>query len=112
VPSPEDALKKLMELNITFDPNEFLGYAQQRNTAIVELFLIAGMDPNVRNQNDWTALMLVTNNADIATVETLLYYGADPNIREPLFGVTALSLATTKNHLAIIQQLKLAGAKQ
>ena len=103
-------------------------------TEIVELLLNKGADPNIRDDNTFTALHAAVRDSDYgveqpqrvagaATVKVLLAHGADPNARlnqkKPsvrtldeieLQGATPLALAAEVNSLDAIKALVEGGA--
>ena len=75
----EQALKELEKQNIRFNRNGFVESAARGDMATVELFLAAGMKPNVRNREGRTALIQAAREGHVAVVKTLLTKDANVN---------------------------------
>ncbi len=103
--NPESARKDLSTLNVVYTPDQFLNSAKDGNTKVVELFLQAGMDVNVKNGDGQTALMLAAYSGHTDTVKLLLKHGAFINVVDK-FGDSALSWAAAENHTDIVTLLK------
>ena len=71
---------------------------------VAGLLLGAGADPNARDKNGQTPLMLAAENGDLAMVRWLLDHGADPSLKDDL-GETALSCADGYTHIDEIKNL-------
>ena len=75
----------------------------------IAALLAGGADPNGRDRDGWTALMLAaSSNADPAVTATLLARGADPNLADG-DGWTALMLAALFNDEPRVTRALLAG---
>ena len=61
---------------------EFFLAAMFGDKAILDLFLEAGFDPNVKNKSGQTPLMVAAMAGNVDTVETLLAGGADLTVRD------------------------------
>ncbi len=70
----------------------------------VKGLLAQGADPNARNDNGHTALMIASVNGHLGVVHSLLRAGADMNLESPL-GWTVLDFAKQYNHPNIISLL-------
>ncbi len=103
--TPETARKDLSRLNVQYTPEQFLNSAKDGNTKVVELFLQAGMNVNVKNDNGQTALMLAASSGHIKTVKLLIKHGAYIDSKDNT-GATALSLATSGNYADVVKLLK------
>lgn len=75
------------------------------NTAVVEVLLSAGANPNVTISEDWTPLMMAARGGDPAIVELLLRSGADVSLRND-DGEMALDIAGDAGFEAAINLLK------
>ena len=77
------------------DP-EFKKVVREGKIEKIKWFLGRGIDPNLRNNDGWTALMLGSSysntTSNLETVKLLLDHGADPNIQNNK-GWTALMLS-------------------
>jgi len=108
---PEQAKKELENKNIEFNEAIFLKFAEQGDIETIRLFLIAGMNPNVKDNDGFTALMYTANKGYPELARLLIEKGAEVNLKTAT-GWTALKLATTKRFSQIIQLLQTAGAKE
>ena len=71
--------------------------------------LASGLDPQLKNQNGWTLLMLTAVEGSIPLAQALLDRGASTNNRNAK-GETALTIATSKRHSEYADFLKAKGA--
>ena len=71
--------------------------------------LASGLDPQLKNQNGWTLLMLTAVEGNIALAEALFERGISTNNRNSK-GETALTIATAKGHTAFADFLRSKGA--
>lgn len=76
----------------------------------VEKLLDKGADPNLRRNDDVTALMIAVQINSLPIVKALLAKGADPNL-ENNDGVTALAIAMERKYHNIVKELIKAKAK-
>lgn len=107
--SPVEARQELERLNIPYSEEEFIARAREVDTGVVELFLVAGMDPNTKRENDVTPLMVAAQEGYVDTVRVLLNAGADVNAQYS-DGGTALMLAAQEGYINTVQVLLNAGA--
>ena len=77
--------------------NELISAASNGNSHEVSRLLAQGADPNSRNSDGYTPLMLASINGHFEVVKTLLKSGADKSIKSRL-GWTALDFAREYNH--------------
>ena len=90
--SPEDAKKELADKNIQYNAQSFVKAVEDQKMDVVELFVEAGMSPNVTTDNGSPLVTAgVTGNLEI--VKFLVEKGADINSKRkeqealtPLFG--------------------------
>src|SRR3989304_4023701 len=80
--SQEMARNELKNQNIPWSTGEFIHRAEQGDTTTVELFLSAGVDPNAKNQERRTALILAAGKGYTAAVQALLDKGAEGNVKD------------------------------
>jgi ankyrin repeat protein len=79
--------------------------AAAKRTAIVQLLLANGADPNVQQRGGWTPLLQAVDNYNIGMVKLLLDYGADPGIAQHQ-GKNAIQLAEEKQYEDIAELLR------
>src|SRR5712692_316995 len=101
--------EQLEHQGIPYNRDVFLREAANGNTAVVELFLAAGMDPNVRNLAHETALWKAAEHGHLDTVQVLLAKGADVNAKDG-WGITPLMKAAEYGSPALAQILLTNGA--
>ncbi len=71
--------------------------------------LASGLDPQAKNQNGWTLLMLTAVEGNIPLAQALLDRGVSTNNRNAK-GETALAIATAKGHSSFADFLRSKGA--
>lgn len=103
------AHERLERLGIPYNRDVFLREAADGNTAVVELFVAAGMDPNAKNLAHETALWKAAEYGHLDTVQTLLANGADVNTKD-VWGITPLMKAAEHGSTALVQVLLANGA--
>ena len=96
-------LKKLIELGAdltvkdvagcTFLHHCFSGVGNAMTTAMAEVVLKAGIDPNIQDRFGFTALFRCMQTSVLTDIELLLNYGADPSIKDFDQGYSCLFLA-------------------
>lgn len=106
--SPEKARKKLESDGVAFTPAEFVKRAGTDSWATLELFLKAGMDPNmkadVERLENVTALMVAARAGRTEIVQKLRDAGAEVD-KETRQGDTALIHAASANRAAVVRYL-------
>jgi hypothetical protein len=111
--SPEAARKKLEGDGIAFTPAEFVKRAATDPWPTLELFLRAGMDPNIKGDTEKlegvTALMVASRAGRDDVARRLHEAGADVN-KETRQGDTALIHAASGGFPAVVRYLLLSGA--
>jgi hypothetical protein len=90
--------------------NDLVTAVVMRDAASVRELLADGKNPDVRQSDGFTPLMIAAANGDTAIAELLLSRRADPNLRTP-DGQTALSLARRSNAAGMVQLLQRSGAR-
>ena len=96
-------LEKLIELGAdltvkdvagcTFLHHCFSGCGNATTTAMAEVVLKAGLDPNIQDRFGYTPLFRCMSTSVLSDVELLLKYGADPSIKDFDHGYSCLKLA-------------------
>ncbi|MBB2201476.1 ankyrin repeat domain-containing protein [Gluconacetobacter tumulisoli] len=87
----------------------FLDAARDGQTDLVEGFLAAGMDPDLRDGRGYSALILAAYNSHDETVACLLAHHAAVDLQDAK-GATALAGVAFKGDLAVARLLVAAGA--
>jgi ankyrin repeat protein len=75
------------------------------NSALVELLLKAGANPNAAIATGETPLMTCAKTGSVEGVRGLLAHGADVNGKEPTQNQTALMWAAAEDHAAVVRTL-------
>src|SRR6185295_12104339 len=88
--------------------NDLITAVVMRDQDAVTELLQDGKNPNARQSDGQTALMIATSIGDPQLVKALLAKGADPNLRGPR-GANALTLAKETGRVDLIQLLEGAG---
>jgi len=90
--------------------NDLVTAVVMRDPAAVRELLADGKDPNVRQSDGFTPLMIAAANGDTAIAQALLAARADPNLRGP-GGQSALALARARSNADLVQALERSGAR-
>jgi len=107
--TPADARNALQGKGIAFDEASFFDYLNKGDNDTVNLFLEAGMNPNVKDQYETTALMNAAGRGYLDIVVTLLNSGADVNATTSS-GHSALMGAVNNGGIDIVKVLIAKGA--
>jgi hypothetical protein len=107
--APELARQQLEGLGILYSQESFIERAVKGNTSALQLFLLAGMNPNVRDKNGSTALIIASEQGYNDCVSLLLSKKADLNSQNNN-GLSALMLAAVTGRTRIVADLLTAGA--
>lgn len=93
--------------------NDVITATVMRDSAAVKELLDDGKNPNARQRDGFTPLMVAVANGDAEIVGMLLAKGADPNLRSQ-GGATALSIAKSRGSAGAgaAQMLVRSGAKE
>ena len=78
--SPEDAKKELSDKKIQYNEQSFVKAVEDQKMEIVELFIEAGMSPNVVTANG-SPLPTAAATGNLEIVKLLIEKGADVNIK-------------------------------
>ena len=90
--------------------NDLVTAVVMRDAEAVRELLADGKDPNARQSDGLTALMIAVANGDAAIAELLLAHRADPNLRGP-GGRSALAIARERNRTELVRLLERHGAR-
>ena len=96
-PGPERARQILEKWGFPFTADHFVRSAYIFNNKALELFLIAGMDPDAVSQSGKTALQQAALKNNAQAIKLLLDYGANPHLRNQQ-GHTALDIALARKN--------------
>lgn len=102
--SGEEARHELNELGIHWSQEVFLERVENSDAVIVDLFIIAGMNPNATTNYGWTPLMHSALAGHTGIAKTLLKAGANVNIRDG-DGWTALMYASEAGYADVVEAL-------
>ncbi len=86
------------------DSDNLFRWVTKRNLIGILAMLKGGVDPNVKNEQGNTPLIIAASLGDVESVRNLLAYRADPNAANK-DGNTALIYAARYNHPQIIYEL-------
>lgn len=107
--APEEARKELEKKEIPWSDNEFLARARTGDGKVLELFLLAGMNPDSSDSDGNTAMLLALMNGRADTVRMLLNAGAGVDAVTNT-GLTALMVAASKGMVEVVHLLLDKGA--
>jgi ankyrin repeat protein len=91
--------------------NDLISAVVMRDRAAVAELLNDGKNPNARQPDGYSALMISVSQGDVDIVQQLLAKGADPNLGSAS-GRTALSIAQERGDAATAELLRSHGAKR
>lgn len=91
-------------------PIHFAVLTNRRGSAMVELLIKRGADPNARDDAENTPVMLATSTGHIDSLRALLRNGGDPNALSKR-GVSALHVAAWKGNARAVRTLVEGGAQ-
>ena len=105
VPPTPDAAKRFLKLRgYDFNQESFFKAAADGDVMAVNGFISAGMDVNVKNKDDDTALTAMAAQGNAKVIDVLLRAGADVNAKGRN-GWTALLLALQEEHFDVVDRL-------
>ncbi len=91
--SPEKAKEKIQKMGMDYNEQTFLNEVHNKNLEVVKLFLVSGMNPDLKDSALGTPLFWATKENDTAMVKLLLDYGAQIDFRSTEFNATPLMCA-------------------
>jgi len=106
--TPEQARKELAELGKEFNTTTFLLSAADGDVVVIDLFLTAGMSPDIATGYGKTPLIFAAEHGHLTVVEVLLTNGARVDVWDKE-GWNALMYASGGNHIAVAEALLEAG---
>ncbi|MEK6245065.1 MAG: ankyrin repeat domain-containing protein [Pseudomonadota bacterium] len=89
--------------------NDLVSATVLRDSTAVKELLDDGKNPNIRQSDGLTPLMIAASNGDTDIAAMLLAKGADPNLRAG--GRSALSIARARGGAGVVQLLERSGAR-
>jgi ankyrin repeat protein len=98
--TPEEAREHLRRLDISYSAHSFLDSARSDDYRAVKLFLLSGINPDIRDDDGMTSLMYAAKNGATLTSTLLLNYGADIHAVQDN-GKTALHHAVIKKRASM-----------
>ena len=108
---PRDTARAdLARLPVEYSSPVFLASAEAGRTAVVRLFLQAGIDPNSADRSGVTALMHAAGRGDLPMMDMLLKAGTAVNARTPDGAGTAMTKAASSGRIDAARLLIKAGA--
>ena len=100
----EAAQRAIDELNMKFLPAHMLKAAESTDPSRIELFIKAGMAVDVRDEREWTPLMVAAFNGNEAVARLLITHGANVHARD-VGGYTPLHWAALNGYESVIRLL-------
>lgn len=109
-PARITARERFGALGLQYSRESFLKQASEGDAIGVKVFLDAGMDPDVTNNDRDTALILAATDGSLETVQVLVKGGATVE-KTGHEGDSPLIIAASRNHPAMVKFLLESGAK-
>ena len=88
--TPDAARTLLEQKDLPFDNDTFVKMAAEHDFEAVELFLEAGINPDVEDQYGNTAMLMATMQGYDEILELLIDHGADTEVKDTKFQATPL----------------------
>jgi TM2 domain-containing membrane protein YozV len=107
--TPAEAKQELYDRGIHMSGRTFIQHLQRKSYEELELFFIAGIDVNERNDNGGTALDYLSGPSSSDMALYLLERGVDPNIVSDIGG-SPLYYAVQGNVMSVVRELLKRGA--
>ena len=108
--TPELARKELTELGVEFSPSAFLESVENGDIVVVELFLTAGMNPDITDEAGIAPLMRAVLNNNLSVARALLDWEAKVDTPK-VIGRTPLDWAVELGHTEMVRLLARTGAE-
>jgi len=102
-------LRMEKEFNIEFSPRGYFWAAEKSKDGALQLFLQAGADVNLKNQFDWTPLMVTTFMGSESSANILINAGANVSVSD-VRGYTPLHWAAQRGFARVVDLLLQKGA--
>jgi ankyrin repeat protein len=99
-----DPRQVLVQLNVPYTTDAWVGQAGAGDTAAVTAFLAAGIDPNARDAGGNSALMNAAAGGHVEVVRLLVANGARVNVTNAR-GMTPLAAAILNDHTNVVALL-------
>jgi membrane protease YdiL (CAAX protease family) len=95
--NPINARRVLALSNCEYNERTFFYFLNYDCKPIINLYLAAGMNPNIKNEQGWFPLMYAASGNESMLIYSLLEKGADVNAYDT-YGRTALIIAASKGY--------------
>lgn len=107
--TPEQARRELAELGVEFSPSVFHESLENGDIVVVELFLTAGMNPDITDEDGLLPLTKAVAENNLSIARALLDSGAKVDYEKE--GITLLDLAAVGSQTEMVRLLARAGGK-
>ena len=107
---PEYKRHELMRFGYEFSPNGLLKSVEDNNQNAIQVFLSCGVDLEVRDERNWTPLMVAAFNGNLPFAQLLIQCGARVTTRDKN-GYTPLHWAAYNGHVDVVKLLIEKGAE-
>ncbi|BCK87863.1 hypothetical protein MIZ01_1660 [Sideroxyarcus emersonii] len=107
---PEYKRNELLQYGYDFTANGLLKSVDDNNQNAVQIFLSCGVDLEVRDDRNWTPLMVAAFNGNLAFAELLIKCGARVSTQDKN-GYTPLHWAAYNGHTEVLKMLIEKGAE-
>ncbi len=107
---PEYKRQELIRLGYDFSPHSLLKSVEDNNQNAVQVFLSCGVDLEVRDERNWTPLMVAAFNGNLEFAQLLIKCGSRVATRDKS-GYTPLHWAAYNGHVDLVKLLIEKGAE-
>jgi hypothetical protein len=107
---PEYKRQELLGFGYEFSPSGLLKSVEDNNQSAVQVFLSCGVDLEVRDDRNWTPLMVAAFNGNLQFAQLLIKCGARVNTRDKN-GYTPLHWAAYNGHVDLVKMMIEKGAE-